>query len=320
MRNRPVSVDAQFNEIARTWVPTLPVPGSGQTWRRFEALSNWAASDLSLGRLIEGHADALAILAEAGKEPATPQATYGVWAARAPQGGTTASRTSEGWRLSGHKSFCSGHGIIERALVTAECPDGYRLFDISVAENVVNIQGESWQAVGMADSQSHTLELGGTPIGEDRVIGESGFYLERPGFWFGAIGVAACWYGGARGLLSDLTESMTSLPSDDVLAELGRAVAHVESMRTVLAQAAQAIDADPKDLKQSAQRSALVVRHAVHHGATQVLAHFGAAAGARPLCHDRAQARRAADLYVYLAQHHGPRDAVELARLAIGGA
>ena len=51
------------------------------------------------------------------------------------------------------------------------------------------------------------------------------------------------------------------------------------------------------------------------NGATQVLGRVAAAGGARPLCHDRSQAQRAADLYVYLAQHHGPQDAVEIGRL-----
>jgi len=65
---------------------------------------------------------------------------------------------------------------------------------------------------------------------------------------------------------------------------------------------------------------AMVLRHAVQLGATQVLGHVAAAGGARPLCHDRSQAQRAADLYVYLAQHHGPQDAAEIGRLALSGA
>jgi hypothetical protein len=44
-----------------------------------------------------------------------------------------------------------------------------------------------------------------------------------------------------------------------------------------------------------------------------------AAGGARPLCHDRRQGQRAADLFVYLAQHHGSADAQELGRIAVAG-
>jgi hypothetical protein len=38
----------------------VPVRGIGQTERRFESRANWAAIDLSLGRLAEGHRDAIA--------------------------------------------------------------------------------------------------------------------------------------------------------------------------------------------------------------------------------------------------------------------
>ncbi|MDP8978857.1 MAG: hypothetical protein M3N17_09875 [Actinomycetota bacterium] len=44
----------------------LPLPGDGSTWARFRGLAELAAADLSVARLAEGHADATAILVEAG--------------------------------------------------------------------------------------------------------------------------------------------------------------------------------------------------------------------------------------------------------------
>jgi hypothetical protein len=214
------------------------------------------------------------------------------------------------------KPFCSGGRLIDRALVTADTPDGYRLFDISVPQNVVGSRPDSWLAVGMADSLSESLDFGGPAIPGDMAIGGPGFYLERPGFWFGAIGVAACWFGGAQGLVDHLVNSLDPQTSDVVFAELGHAVAHAAAMRSVIEAAAAAIDADPLDQSGEAQLRSMVVRHAVHHGSNQVLSHTAAAGGARPLCHSREQARRAADLYVYLAQHHGPQDAAALGRMA----
>jgi hypothetical protein len=267
--------------------------------------------------VVEGHADAVAILAEAGMQPSDPAALYGVWAARSRRAATTARRGDDGWHLSGHKEFCSGSGLLQRALVTADTAEGYRLFDISVPEQVVGTEDNSWQAVGMAASQSATLEFGGPPVPVDREVGVPGFYLDRPGFWFGAIGVAACWYGGAVGLVRHIGERLDPTSPDGVLAEFGLAVAHVEGMRRLLQDASREIDADPTDAEGRARARALVVRHGVHHGAVRVLEHTAAAGGARPLSHDRAQAQRAADLYVYLAQHHGPQDAVELGRIAL---
>ena len=312
-------ISLEFEHIVRAQAPELPLPGEGNTWERFEALSSWAAKDLSLGRLAEGHVDALAILAEAGLEVADPRATYGVWAARSGSAVTTARREDDGWRISGQKAFCSGSALIDRALVTAESADGYRLFDIAVSDQVTRALPDSWVAVGMADSQSETLEFGGPLVPVDREVGAPGFYLERPGFWFGGVGVAACWYGGAVGLVEHLVKTLDPTSTDLVLAALGQAVAHVQGMRHVLHDAAGEIDADPADMQGVAQRRALVVRHAVHHAASEVLALVAAAGGARPLCHDREQAQRAADLYVYLAQHHGPQDAALLGRLALDG-
>lgn len=313
-----MSFEAALHQITSELAPVLPLPGSGHTPRRFFSLAEWSAADLSLGRLAEGHVDALAILAEAGRAPA-PEAIYGVWAARRGEAGTTADRSVDGWNLQGTKPFCSGHGLINRALVTADTPDGYRLFDVSLADHVVSHCPDSWPTVGMADSLSFTLTFGGDPIPDEFAVGPAGFYLERPGFWSGAVGVAACWYGGAQGRVRSLTETWPVASADLNVAELGHALAHLGAMRSALEVAAGAIDADPNDDKGDARFRALMVRHAVHHGATHILGHVTAAAGAGPLCHDRAQSQRAADLYVYLAQHHGPQDAAEIGRSALGG-
>jgi alkylation response protein AidB-like acyl-CoA dehydrogenase len=308
----------ELRELVTENAVMLPKPGSGHTPARFAALADWATRDLSLARLVEGHVDALAILEEAGHQP-DPEALYGVWAARQPAGGTTAQRTADGWLLTGEKPFCSGSTRIDRALVTAECSDGYRLFDVPVAENVTAVHAGSWPAVGMVDSLSETLDFGGPPVPTSCAVGPPNFYLNRPGFWFGSIGVAACWYGGARGLVEEVLRSIGPHPSEPILAELGHAVAHVDLMRRALDSAAREIDDDPWDRAGDAKRRALLVRHAVHHGAQQVLVHAAAAGGARPFCLNAEQARRAADLYVYLAQYHGPQDASLLGHMACGG-
>jgi alkylation response protein AidB-like acyl-CoA dehydrogenase len=302
----------ELREIAAERGTMLPKPGSGGTPARFAALADWATRDLSLARLVEGHVDALAILEEAGLEP-DPGATYGVWAARQPVGGTTARLTADGWCLTGEKPFCSGSTRIDRALVTAESEDGYRLFDVPVAENVIAVH-----AVGMADSLSETLDFGGPPVPVHCAVGPPNFYLERPGFWFGATGVAACWYGGARGLVQEVLRSIGHHPSELVLAELGHAVAHIDLMRRAIDSAAREIDDDPRDRAGTAKRRALVIRHAVHHAAQQVLVHAAATGGARPFCLHAEQAQRVADLYVYLAQYHGPQDATVLGQMACG--
>jgi hypothetical protein len=53
-----------FADLADSGALDLPVPGSGRTAERFEALAGWGRRDPVLARLAEGHADARAILAE----------------------------------------------------------------------------------------------------------------------------------------------------------------------------------------------------------------------------------------------------------------
>ena len=245
--------------------------------------------------------------------------SYGVWAARSGQGefGTVATPVPGGWRLSGTKPYCSGSDHLDRALVTADAPDGYRLFDISVAAHVVAVAPESWPAVGMADSESETLTFGGPVLPESAAVGPPDFYLQRPGFWSGSVGVAACWYGGAKGLVDALLGALGCDPGEHALADAGRAVAILDGLAAFLEQAADAIDGDPSDQQGQGRRRALSVREVVHDGCLRVLGLVAAAGGAGPLCHDPTQSRRAADLFVYLAQHHGGRDAATLGQIAL---
>jgi hypothetical protein len=159
------------------------------------------------------------------------------------------------------------------------------------------------------------LEFGGPAISEEFVVGPPEFYVHRPGFWFGAAGVAACWYGGAVGLVDDLLEWIGAEPSEFALMDLGFASGSLESMRLVLESAASEIDADPTDELHRAQFRALVTRQIVHDAAVAILNRVSSAGGARPLCHDEGQSRRVADLYIYLSQHHGNVDAAELGRM-----
>ena len=287
-----VGVDGLLHMFIEAGPTSTPRPGSGHTWERFRTLASIASGNLSAARLIEGHLDALAILAEAGIAP-QPSATYGVWAARSGKDGLRAQPVAGGWRLTGSTPFCSGVRMLDRALVTAEAEDGYRLFDIDVSEQVTALVPGSWLAVGMAESASETVVIGGPTVPDAGAVGGPGFYTNRPGFWFGAVGVAACWYGGALGLVQALAGRMSA--SDPyALAEIGRAKARIQAMFDVLHAEAGRIDADPADERHRAQLGALAVRgigpSPVHRGAggsggcrrgTSALSRCGAGAAER---------------------------------------
>jgi alkylation response protein AidB-like acyl-CoA dehydrogenase len=284
---------------------TLPLPGGGATLGRFVALAEISAVDLSLGRLVEGHTDAVAILAEAGREP-PPGAVLGVWAARRGAD-VVATPVGEGWRLRGRKSWASGAGTLTHALMTAAGPDGDRLFEVAMDQDGVTVVPGTWPAVGMAMSDSADVEFD-ILVGRDAAVGPPGWYVDRPGFWFGSVGVAACWLGGALGLVR-------ALRTDLAERHLGAAATRCASLAREIAWAAGRIDSKPSEVR----ALALEVRHLVEDGCLEVMAHVGRAGGAGPLCHDRAQSRRLADLPVYIRQHHTDRDAEALGRLLLTG-
>ena len=304
---------AAFAYAVKSGRLNLPLPGGGRTRERWAVLAELAEDDLCLARLAEGHADALAILAELGAAPPPAGSRWGVWAAQPPGPGLVASRAGGGWRLDGVKRYCSGAHSCTDALVTAAAPDGSRLFAVR-AGDLSPVPG-SWPAVGMAASD--TLDVRFTGIAA-APVGAPGSYTGRSGFAHGGAGVAACWYGGARGIGKTLLAAAAGRDlGPHGLAHLGAIDIALRTAKTVLEAAAGEIDADPGDQNRGWPR-ALRVRALIEATATEVMQRAGRALGAGPLCHDEAHARRVADLTVYLRQHHAERDLAELGALIAG--
>ncbi|MCS0636889.1 acyl-CoA dehydrogenase [Streptomyces sp. LP05-1] len=312
-----------------------PLPGSGRTPARFDALAGVAREDLCAARLVEGHLDAAAILAELGGEPVRPGEYWGVWAAEPPGSGLTATRTPDGWVLDGLKQYCSGAHTCTHALVTARAEDGRRLFAVRTGipgtpggdgHGADRTEGPgcrpvpgTWPAVGMAGSDSPDVRFTRVPAVP---VGGVEEYLTRPGFHHGGVGVAACWYGGARAVARVLFERAGRRPDPYTDAHAGAVDLRLHTAGTVLRRAAEEIDADPLDTTGTAALRALRVRALVAEVCTGVLDEVGRATGAGPLCHDERHARAAADLAVYVRQHHAERDLATLGGLVAraGGA
>ncbi|MCY1139095.1 acyl-CoA dehydrogenase [Actinoplanes sp. Pm04-4] len=285
--------------------PDLPLPGRGDTAERLRRLAELGRADPVAARLGEGHADAVAIRAELGDDGESAGERWGVWAA-VPKS-VRATRTAGGWQLTGERPWCSGAGWCTHALVTAEAEDGIRLFAVAnEPPHAVPLDG-TWPAVGMAASDSRTIRFTGAPA---RPVGGPGDYVNRPGFWHGGIGVAACWYGGALGIADALHTSAKDDPH--TLAHLGAADVALGAAHAVLMEAAAIIDADPAAIQ---HRLALRVRATVEAAATEVIDRVGRALGAGPLCRDERHAHRVADLTVYLRQSHAEADLEQLGGL-----
>ncbi|KQX05082.1 MULTISPECIES: acyl-CoA/acyl-ACP dehydrogenase [unclassified Leifsonia] len=306
----------------------LPRPGFGDTALVWEVLASVAAVDLSLARMLEPHLDALAILDQAGIDDvatalgtigASADSSWGVFAAEGPDKRVTASHTEDGWRLTGVKPWCSLAGSLSHALVTAHTEGGRRLFAVDLRGDGVEAWDGPWVSRGLADIVSAPVTFTDAPA---IPIGDDDWYLRRPGFAWGGVGVAACWWGGVVGLARTLYAASEAREPDQIgLAHLGAVDIAVESGRLALAGAAMIVDgaAEP------AQRPGVIarrVRSIVVDAAESTLDHVNHAMGPLPLVADDDHARRVADLQIYLRQHHAVRDEAALGRalLEAGGA
>ena len=159
--------------------------------------------DLVLGRLYEGHCNALILIAaygtpaqlSAAAEDAHNGMLFGVW----NTGGREVLRLSAqdgAYRFQGGKQFASGAAFVKRPIVTAELDQaGWqmtlpRMESASVARAVA-VDRSFWRPLGMEGSESFALDFSGATIPPDSLIGKPGDFYRNPLFLGGAVRFAA---------------------------------------------------------------------------------------------------------------------------------
>lgn len=319
LRETPETPDREttFKNLITHHYDQLPLPAKGQTLTRWQALSAVAACDLSLTKLFEGHTDALAILAELAGPPSNDTTAWAVWAAEPPTARVTA--TAIGGKdkhpqliLDGTKAWCSGARIVDAALITAWLDGAPILAAVSMNQPGVSIDSAQWHAVGMQATNSADVHFEGVSATQ---VGGPHRYVERPGFWHGGAGIAACWYGAAAAIGGWVRDAVQRRAEPHRLAHLGAIDVALASAAAALREAAATIDAHPHA---DSQRVALRVRLIVEAAATEVMTHAGRALGAAPLCRDARFARAMADLPVFLRQSHAENDLAALGQVIVG--
>ena len=295
----PSSIDGAL-EGARDRGTRAGGPGEGGTADLWETLATLAAADLGAARVVEPHLDAVAILRQAG-EP-LPDGVWGVFAAEG--GGDPLTATAEGAAvtLTGTKPWCSLADRLDGALVTAATPDGERgLYAVELGDPGVEVIPGAWHARGLTELPSGPVHFRAVPA---TPVGAPGWYLSRPGFEWGGIGVAACWFGGAVGIARAVHGAAVVKPNPFLLMHLGAIDRGLEDARRALAAAAALVDAHAGGDRILAKR----VRATVAAVGEDVIARAGHALGPAPLALDAEHAKRVADLTLYLRQHHAERD------------
>lgn len=324
----PADADQALTAVRR-W-PSHLRPGAGATVHLWSLLATLGAHDLGVARAVEPHLDALAILEQAGVRDGGDR-TWGVFAAEGPDVRLDATPADGAWRLAGVKPWCSLADRLDAALVTAHVPGGGRsLFAVDLTDPRVTPVDQAWVARGLA-------EIPSTPVAFDDVpatpVGQPGWYLARPGFWWGGIGVAACWYGGAVGLARALWARASRSDDRLVAMHLGAVDAALADARRALEEAARVVDGTRDDTAVDDTAAtdaggrpddvpgpvvAKRVRATVARACEDVLTRVGHALGPAPLALDEAHAKRVADLQVYVRQQHAERDDASLGATLAG--
>jgi hypothetical protein len=284
-----------------------------ETWPLFSALATLGSVDLTTARAVEPHWDALAILDQAGaRHP--ENSTWGVYATAPPGTSVAATRVADGgWQLSGAKPWCSLADRVSHALVTASVEGSAPgLFAVGLRRTGVSVEVRGWVPRGLRDITTSTVTFDAVPADP---VGDPGWYVERPGFAWGGIGVAAVWFGGAAAVAGALWDAARSRPPDQVaLMHLGSCDVALHTTLLALRDAAARIDSGQAG---GAAGPVLAgrVRAQAARCAEEVLATVGHALGPGPLALDPVHAAKVADLTLYLRQHHAERDLAALGRL-----
>ena len=274
-----------------------------------DVLATVGQGSLALGRLYEGHVNAVKLVRLYGsqdnlvllKAEADAGHLTGVWMAEDARPLVLNEGTNQ--HLQGRKILASGAGHIRRALVAAKTSEGSLLLLPQVAA-VDRVDLSSWTPAGMRASATGTVDFTDVAITANEVVGRPGDYMRSPYFRGGAWRVMAVQLGGLFALLQSYREQIAGAGRDGDRVQRARfaeAVAAVETARLWVREAARLAEnaeADP------AQIDAYVdlMRGTFERAALLVVEHAQKSLGLKAFMHPNPVERIARDLATYLRQ------------------
>jgi alkylation response protein AidB-like acyl-CoA dehydrogenase len=335
----PTFPEQPFRALAAAGLLALPVPDPvAACGRRASFAEEWsvlravAKADGSVGRIFDGHLNAVERLAVAAPEPlrtreleavATGELLLGVWGADPiPGEGRPAHlvQIGNGPVLEGVKTFCSGSTGLDRALVAVRGSDrvpGPPLLAYVDLASGVEVDQAWFRGSGMRSSESHRVVFRGARV--LAVLGEPGELVREPYFARDAIRTAVSWAGISDLALDAALETLAAKsagrePDDIVSLAAGRMLAAQATMDRWLEHATREADSDPE---KSLAHFSTPLRVAVAGSCQEILDEAARACGSHPfaVAHPLDRARR--DLELFLLQHRLDPALVRAGRQAI---
>jgi hypothetical protein len=299
----------------------------------WDLLRRVAAADAAVGRILDGHQNAVERL-EVAADPDTRerelaavgagQRLLGVWGADPGPGEGEPARLHEtggGLILRGAKTFCSGAGGVDAALVMVGDDDGAAPSLVLVeCDERVEVDRGWYRAAGLRASESHRVLFADAPVGA--VLGDPGELARDPWFSRDAMRTAATWAGMVDAAVEAALEELAERRAGDPLAAVaaGRIAAAHGTVDAWLDRAAAVADASLPDAPHPAsptlvtervtsvdggdvRGTSIAMRAEINRAAKTVLEVAAAACGSHPFVTGGRLDRARRDLETFLLQH-----------------
>jgi alkylation response protein AidB-like acyl-CoA dehydrogenase len=194
-----------------------------------------AAADASVARILDGHfngVERLALLADDAElrarelaRVAAGELLFGVWGADPAPGEGEPARIERaaggGLVLQGVKTFCSGAGGVQRALVIARDERDQRRIAYADVTRGVALDRDWYRASGLRASESHRVLFRDAPV--LALLGDADEIMREPWFARDAVRTSATWAGIADLIVRATVRTLAGRPVDELrLHALGR--------------------------------------------------------------------------------------------------
>ena len=265
---------------------------------------------LALGRLYEGHVNALQLVARYGTPSQRARLfadargghLFGVWNTDRPG---DCLRLGDDCRLRGVKTFASGAGFVTRALVTVKRePGASPLMLVVPLETGSRADLTGWRAHGMRASATGTVDFEDIAVTEDVILGGWDDYHRQPVFSGGAWRFAAVQLGGIEAVFDAWRGHLAATGrggDPHQLARLGQGAVAVEGARAWVERAARVV-AEDELAPERVVAFVNLARLAVEKAGLEVLQLAQHSVGLQGFLREHPMERLSRDLSTYLRQ------------------
>jgi alkylation response protein AidB-like acyl-CoA dehydrogenase len=265
---------------------------------------------LPLGRLYEGHVNAIALVTRYGSsmhqkllaDEAAAGRISAVW--MAGEALRLVEDRDDRWSIKGQKILCSGAGHVQRPLVAAELPERGSVMLLPKIECGTRADAHAWTPTGMGATVTGDVDFSGVRVGHDEILGQPGDYLRSPYFQGGAWRVIAVQFGGVESIMQHYTEQLAAHPHREhplQLARYGEALIAAETARHWVFEACR-IAESPYDDADEVDAYVNLARNAFEGAALAVIAAAQKAIGLKAFLRPNPLERDIRDLSTYLRQ------------------